>query len=74
MMAALPAGWHWAFCLSTPARAALATDGLPASDPILPQTEGFGARVMGGTTFDIVRPVPMEADLGCTTRVAGRGG
>lgn len=70
-MQSLPPGWHWAFCLATPARAALAVDGLPASDPLLPQMEGFSARVMGGTTFDVVQPVPMEAELACTTRIAG---
>lgn len=70
-MQSLPPGWHWAFCIAIHARAGLASDGLPADDPLLPSMEAFPTRVMGGTKIEVVQPIPLEAEMDCDSRIAG---
>jgi 3-methylfumaryl-CoA hydratase len=70
-MSELPLGWHWAFCLAVHGKAALAPDGLPRQDPLLPQLPGFASRVMGSTRVTRLAPIAMETELRCETRIAG---
>lgn len=61
----LPLAWHVVYCQESPARSAMAADGLPAQDPSLPEHPVYEQRLFGGATVEWLRAPRMGETLRC---------